>query len=98
MHIKVQISLSLVLYRPVSNLFKILARMRCSHVPNHFLLLLTPLPVYRADIRGTLERLPQLLVAMLHVKDIVFSFFRTRCQVHLVDVRVYQLAQHIEAM
>lgn len=47
---EIQISLSLVLYCPIPDLVKVLACMRRPHVPNHSLLLLTPFPVYGADI------------------------------------------------
>ena len=48
---KVQIRLCLVLYRPISDLVKILASMCRLHTSQHLLLLLTPLPEYRADVR-----------------------------------------------
>lgn len=73
---KVQLGLGLILHRPVSDLVKVFARMRCLHASKHSLFRLTPFPKYRADIRRALERLSQLLVAMLHVENIVKSFFR----------------------
>lgn len=73
---KVQLGLGLILQRPISDLFKVFARMRRLHASKHSLLRLTPFPIYCADIRRTLERLSQLLVAMLHVENIVKSFFR----------------------
>lgn len=70
-HIKVQVRLGLVLYCPVSNLLKVPTRMRGSDITNHSLPLLAPRPGNRAHVRGALERLSQLLVAVLHVKDVL---------------------------
>lgn len=73
---KVQLSLGLILQRPISNLFKVFTRMRRLHASKHSLLRLTPFPIYCTNIQQTLEQLSQLLVAMLHIENIVKSFFQ----------------------
>lgn len=95
---KVQVRLCLMLYRPVPNLFKILARVRSVYVSQHLLLLLAPFPENGAYVRRALQRLPELLVAVLHVEDVVFCLCRVRCHVDFVDIGVCELAHHIQTM
>lgn len=58
----------------------------------------TPLPKDGAHVRVALQRLPQLLVAVLKVDDIVRALVRSRRQVRRVRVRVHKLAHHVEAV
>lgn len=71
--VEVQVLRGMVLDRPLVNLVKILARMHRVHIPDEPALLPAPLPGNGGEVRRALQRLPQLLVAMLHVEDVVFS-------------------------
>ena len=89
---------SLVIIGPLPNLVKVLARMRGAHVAEHALALFAPFPVDGPDISITHDGLAHLVVAVLHVIDVVQTFFGIRVELLRECSGIHELAHHVEAV
>lgn len=96
--VEIQVLRGMVLDRPLMNLVEILACMHRVHIADEPALLPAPLPGNGGEVRRALQRLSQLLVAMLHMEDVIFSLFRARRQIHRIRCGIDQFAHHVQAV
>lgn len=87
-----------MLHSPVPNLFEIPAGVGRPEVAEHLFLFRAPLPVNSAGVRCALQGLPKLIVAVLHVVNVVFCLVRPRREIHGENSRVGELAHQVQTM